>query len=73
MLTALSGRLGGLEILPIFPKQGEKAVRLILRGRKGAKTPLGLLPGFVLHGEGGGFTPLAEELHRTAAGVYSSD
>jgi tRNA1(Val) A37 N6-methylase TrmN6 len=70
VLTALSGRLGGVEILPIFPKQGEKAVRLILRGRKGAKTPLALLPGLVLHGEGGGFTPQAEELHRRGGRLF---
>jgi tRNA1(Val) A37 N6-methylase TrmN6 len=70
VLAALSGRLGGLEILPVFPKQGEKAVRILLRGRKGAKTPLALLPGLVLHGEGGGFTPLAEELHRGGGRLF---
>jgi tRNA1(Val) A37 N6-methylase TrmN6 len=70
VLAALSGRLGGLEILPVFPKQGEKAVRLILRGRKGAKTPLALLPGLVLHGEDGRFTPRAEELHRRGGRLF---
>ncbi len=70
LLAALSGRLGALEILPVFPKQHEKAVRVILRGRKGAKTPLALLPGLVLHGEGGGFTPRAEELHRRGGRLF---
>jgi len=64
LLAGVAGRLGGVEILPIFPKQGEKAVRVILRGRKGVKTPLALLQGLVLHGEDGSFTPLVEEIHR---------
>ncbi len=64
LLAGVTGRLGGVEILPIFPRQGEKAVRLILRGRKGVKTPLALLQGLVLHDEAGRFTPLAEEIHR---------
>ena len=70
VLAALSGRLGGLEILPLFPKQGEKAVRVILRGRKGAKAPLALLPGLVLHGDDGGFTPWAEDLHRRGGRLF---
>jgi tRNA1(Val) A37 N6-methylase TrmN6 len=70
LLAALSGRLGGLEILPVFPKLQATAVRVILRGRKGAKAPLALLPGLVLHGEGGGFTPRAEELHRRGGQLF---
>jgi tRNA1(Val) A37 N6-methylase TrmN6 len=70
LLAAAAGRLGGVEILPIFPKQGEKAVRLVLRGRKGVKTPLSLLQGLVLHGEDGRFTPLAEEIHRRGTRIF---
>jgi tRNA1(Val) A37 N6-methylase TrmN6 len=70
VLAALAGRLGGLEILPVFPREGEKAVRLILRGRKGSKAPLALLPGLTLHGEDGRFTPRAEELHRGGGRLF---
>ena len=38
--------------LPVFPTEGEKATRVILRGRKGSKAPLALLPGLVLHEAG---------------------
>jgi tRNA1(Val) A37 N6-methylase TrmN6 len=65
LLAGLSGRLGELRVLPIFPKEGESAVRVILRGRKGSKAPLALLPGLVLHGPDGRFTALAEDIHRT--------
>jgi tRNA1(Val) A37 N6-methylase TrmN6 len=69
-LAALSGRVGGIEILPIFPKRDQKAVRIILRGRKGARAPLSLLPGFVLHEEDGRFTALAEDIHRTGRPLF---
>jgi tRNA1(Val) A37 N6-methylase TrmN6 len=64
LLAALSGRLGGLIAAPIFPRAGEMAGRVVLRGRKGSKAPLSLLPGLVLHEADGRFTSLAEEIHR---------
>lgn len=70
LLAALAGRLGGLEILPIYPREGEKAARLILRGRKGAKAPLSLWPGLVLHDPDGSFTPLAEDIHRRGRRLF---
>jgi tRNA1(Val) A37 N6-methylase TrmN6 len=70
LLAGLAGRIGGPEILPIFPKQGEKASRLILRGRKGAKTPLSLLPGLVLHEADGSFTSRAEDIHRRGTRIF---
>ncbi len=72
ILAGFAGRLGGLEILPIFPKQGERAARLVLRGKKGGKAPLALLPGVVLHGEDGKFTPRAEALHRRGGFLFET-
>ncbi len=70
LLAALAGRLGGLEILPIFPREKEKASRLILRGRKGVKAPLSLWPGLALHEADGSFTPLSEEIHRRGRRLF---
>lgn len=70
LLAGLSGRLGELRVLPIFPRQGESAVRVILRGRKGSKAPLALLPGLVLHGPDGRFTALAEDIHRNGRRLF---
>lgn len=64
LLAGLFGRLGALQIFPVFPREGEAAVRMILRGRKGSKAPLALLPGLVLHQADGRFTARAEEIHR---------
>lgn len=53
LLRLLDGRFGALEILPLHPRQGEPAVRIILRGRKGSRAPLVLKSGLVLHEEDG--------------------
>ena len=64
LLAAAAGRIGGISILPIYPRTGEAAVRMILRGRKGSRAGVSILPGLVLHGGDGRFTPMAEALHR---------
>jgi len=71
ILAALKGRLGALEVFPIFPKQGRPAIRVIVRGRKGSKAPLAVLPGLVLHGEDGKFTPATEEIHRRGRRLFA--
>ena len=43
VLAALSRRFGGLCVLPIYPRAGEAANRVIVRGKKGSKAPLALL------------------------------
>lgn len=69
LLRLLDGRFGGLEILSLHPRLGEPAVRIILRGRKGSRAPLALLPGLVLHEEDGNrFRPeIARVLRHGAA------
>jgi len=64
MLSALSGRLGGLTVFPLWPKEGREAKRVLLAGRKGSKAPLRLLPGLVLHHEDGSYSPAAESVLR---------
>jgi tRNA1(Val) A37 N6-methylase TrmN6 len=67
ILAALGTRLGALEIIPLWPRQGVPAKRVIIRGRKGSGAPLMLRPGLVLHGEGNGFTEAAEAVLRHGA------
>lgn len=56
-LKALEGPAGAIEIVPLWPRAGEPARRVIIRARKGARTGAKLLPGFVLHGADGTITP----------------
>ena len=66
-LAACAGRFGAVSVLPVHPRGSEAAHRVILRGFKGSRAPLRLLPPFVLHEEGGGFTRLAQALHQGEA------
>ncbi len=64
LLAGLGSKLGGLALLPVHPRADAPATRLLLRGVKGAKAPLKILPGLVLHEADGRFTPRAEAIHR---------
>ncbi len=64
VLGAFAGRFGGLKILPVHPRLGEPAIRIIVQGTKGSRAPTSILPGLILHGDGTGFTPEAEAILR---------
>ena len=49
ILWALDGRLGGVEVLPIYPNAQASAKRVIVRARKGSRAPLQILRGLSLH------------------------
>lgn len=63
LLAGFEGRAGGLRILPLWPRAGQPARRVILQATKGSRAPAGLLPGLVLH-EGEGFSAAAEAVLR---------
>ncbi len=64
ILDALDGRFGGLQIWPLHPRTGEAAHRLLIRGHKGSRAPMQLLPGLVLHRAAGTFAPEVERVMR---------
>jgi tRNA1(Val) A37 N6-methylase TrmN6 len=70
LLAACGRRFGAATILPIGPRAGMAATRVILAARKGSRAPLRLLPPFTLHAEAGGaFLPEAEALLRDGASL----
>lgn len=69
LLGALEGRAGGIVVVPLWPKAGVAAKRVIVRARKGVATPLLLTAGLVLHGPDGKFTPAAERILREGAAL----
>lgn len=67
ILALLRGRAGAIRILPLWPRCGQAAKRVVVQARKGVKGPDVLLPGLVLHGdekEGRRYTPAAEAVLR---------
>lgn len=69
LLAALEGRFGALKVLPLYPREGVAAHRVIVQGVKGSRGPLTLLPGFVLHAADGQFTPAAQDILRGGAAL----
>lgn len=56
-----------IAILPLLPRPGAPAKRLILRVRKGGDGGVRILPGLALHDAGGAYTPAADAVLRDAA------
>ncbi len=69
VLGALTGRFGAFKVLPIYPREGQPAIRFIVQGIKGSRAPLSLLPGLILHGDGNAFTPAAQLILRDGAAL----
>ena len=63
-LDAMNGRFGSLAILPIYPRSGSPASRILLSAVKGGAAALSIAPPLVLHGPGGAFTTEVGELQR---------
>jgi tRNA1(Val) A37 N6-methylase TrmN6 len=51
-------------IVPLWPKAGRPAKLVLLRGIRGGRTPMRLMPGLVLHQPDGAFTESAEGILR---------
>jgi tRNA1(Val) A37 N6-methylase TrmN6 len=64
LLAALTGRTGGVSVIPVLPRAGEEATRVLVRAKKGSRAPFRLRPPLVLHHSSGRFTDEAEAIHR---------
>lgn len=64
ILNAYENRFGAVRILPIYPRSGAPAIRVIVDGVKGSRAPLTILPGLVLHGDGNAFRPELDAILR---------
>ncbi len=64
VLAALAADFGAISILPIHPRPGLPAIRVLARGVKGSGGPLSLLPGFVLADADGRPSAAAEAVLR---------
>lgn len=49
ILSAMDDRLGAVQVLPLVPRIGRAAKLVLVRARKGARTPFTILPPLCLH------------------------
>jgi tRNA1Val (adenine37-N6)-methyltransferase len=79
ILAALGARAGSVEILPLAPREGRPAVRVLVRARKGRKAPLALLAPLTLHqggshlSDGDDYTDIARSVLRHMAELTRSN
>jgi len=64
VLAALANDFGAIAVLPVHPKPGASAIRVLVRATKGSRAPLALLPGFLLADADGKPTAVAEAILR---------
>ncbi len=69
IIQALGKRFGAVEIIPLWPKVGEPAKRVIIRAGKDRKSPATLYSGLVLHEEDGSYTIAADKILRHASAL----
>jgi len=71
LLASLRGRFGGIEIMPVLPRATEPAIRIVMRGKRGSRRALSLLPPLVLHGPTGhGHAPRADAVCNGLASLF---
>ena len=69
ILALLHGQAGEAVVFPLWPKRGAAAKRVIVRARKGVRTPMSLSPGLVMHEQDGAYTAAADEILRGGANL----
>jgi len=74
LIAALGARFGGLAVLPVYPRAGAEAHRILIAGKKGSGAPLRILPGLTLHPPAGStYLSEASRLLRDGAGLAEVD
>jgi len=64
LIALLHGRFGAVTLIPLWPRAGRHAKRVLVTARRGARSPATLSAGLVLHEAGGSFTAAAEAILR---------
>lgn len=69
LLAAMQRQLGGLVVLPLAPRAGMPAKRVLVRATRGSRAPLRLLAPWALHREGGDYTCQTQAVLRDAMAI----
>lgn len=69
IVRGLGKKFGQIEIIPLWPRIGVAAKRVIIRAVKDSHAPAKLHPGLVLHNSDGSYTVAAEDILRQGQGL----
>jgi tRNA1(Val) A37 N6-methylase TrmN6 len=68
-VLSAAAAFGGIVVLPVFPRPGAAAIRIIVSASKGSRAPLVLLPGLTLNDAEGKPSAAAEAVLRDGAAL----
>jgi tRNA1(Val) A37 N6-methylase TrmN6 len=69
MLAALAGGFGAVAVMPVYPKPGASAIRIVVGAVKASHQPMRLLPGLTLNNVDGPPTRQAEDILRQLVAI----
>lgn len=69
ILASIHGKLGDIQIIPLFSKSGQVAKRVMIKAQKDSKAPSIIHTGFVVHDEDGEYTNAAYKILREGQGL----
>jgi tRNA1(Val) A37 N6-methylase TrmN6 len=72
VLQALSRGFGSIAVTPVYPREGEAAIRVLIKAEKGGRRPFELRPGLVLHEASGQPTPHVDAVLRGEAALVNA-
>lgn len=64
IIQGLGKKFGQIEMIPLYPRAGDPARRVIVRALKDRRSPARIHPGIVLHSADGSYTEAAERILR---------
>lgn len=70
VLAAFESRFGAIKAFPLYPRDSEAAIRVIVQGIKGSRAPFRLERGLVLHDAKGRFSTAADAILRHGAALH---
>ncbi|MDB5490530.1 MAG: methyltransferase small domain protein [Micavibrio sp.] len=70
IVQGLGKRFGQTTIIPLYPREGQAAKRVIVRTKKDSHAPAILHPGIILHNADGTYTAAAEKILRGGHALF---
>ena len=70
ILANIYGKLGDIKIIPIYSKEGQKAKRVIVIGKKDSKAATTILPELIVHSNDSEYSEKAQKLLRGGMGYF---
>ncbi|MGX1100093.1 tRNA1(Val) (adenine(37)-N6)-methyltransferase [Amorphus sp. MBR-141] len=69
VIAGVDGRFGALDVLPVHPRAGSAADRVLVRGVKASRAGLRIVPGLVMHDGDGAYSAAARGILRAGEAI----